>query len=370
MKSKIIAIAGKNNIACSVLRYANKAINKYKIVAIPNNSDTGESSWQESFRNCAQNLNIDICDIQDVYNENGLVFISLEYNKIIDIHKFKSKNLYNIHFSLLPSYKGMYTSALPILYGEVKTGVTLHKIDRGIDTGDIILQKKICIEEDMTALQLYLKYLEKGSQIIKRKILMLAENDVIDAYPQSYINSSYYSRDAIDYRNVRIDLNKTAMQIKKQIQAYNFRYYQLPIINGKSIVKAIIKNERSFEKPGKLLYEDKYKTIYATIDYNIEVYFDYLNDWLVACGVGDFDTVKKLKNNVSYIDEKNIFGHSGLIIACKNNQIEVVKYLLSLGANVYDTDFSGRRVLEYAREGAEIKNDVKSLELILKSSKN
>ena len=67
-----------------------------------------------------------------------IFFISLEFDKIINTSLFKTTNLFNIHFSLLPRYKGMYTSILPILNGDKISGVTLHKIDRGIDTGDII----------------------------------------------------------------------------------------------------------------------------------------------------------------------------------------------------------------------------------------
>ena len=57
---------------------------------------------------------------------------------------FLNARLYNIHFSYLPAYKGMFTSALPIKNGEVDSGVTLHKIESGIDTGDIIDQIKFC----------------------------------------------------------------------------------------------------------------------------------------------------------------------------------------------------------------------------------
>ena len=68
------------------------------------------------------------------------MFISLEYHRLIDPLKFVTSKLYNPHFSLLPAYKGMYTSALPLLNDEKDAGVTLHHIDSGIDTGDIIDQ--------------------------------------------------------------------------------------------------------------------------------------------------------------------------------------------------------------------------------------
>ena len=65
----------------------------------------------------------------------------------------------------------MYTSALPIINNELETGVTLHKIDSGIDTGDIIDQIKFKIENNFTARDLYFKYLFYSKELLKKKRL-------------------------------------------------------------------------------------------------------------------------------------------------------------------------------------------------------
>ena len=83
-----------------------------------------------------------IISLNQAYRIPNLIFISIHYDKIIKIENFKTKNLYNFHFSLLPKYKGMHTGAHPIINGENYSGVTLHKIDNGIDTGDVIDQIK------------------------------------------------------------------------------------------------------------------------------------------------------------------------------------------------------------------------------------
>lgn len=49
----------------------------------------------------------------------------------------------NLHPSLLPEYRGMAPQHWPIINGESKTGVTVHYVDEGTDTGDIILQEEI-----------------------------------------------------------------------------------------------------------------------------------------------------------------------------------------------------------------------------------
>ena len=67
---------------------------------------------------------------------------------ILNIDKFFSKELFNFHFSLLPKYRGCHTNFFQIYNGEKISGVTLHKIDNGIDTGPIIDQLKFSINKN------------------------------------------------------------------------------------------------------------------------------------------------------------------------------------------------------------------------------
>lgn len=64
----------------------------------------------------------------------------------------------------------MYTSALPILHAEERSGVTLHKIDSGIDTGDILCQKAIMLSPSETAKSLYKKYIQVGTDLVVENI--------------------------------------------------------------------------------------------------------------------------------------------------------------------------------------------------------
>ena len=125
----VICIAGKNSIATSALLHSIELFGGEKIVACPNPSDDGVSRWQPSLRRYAQEFGIKIVSLEELYEIKDLVFLSLEYEKLIRPEKFISTQLFNIHFSNLPSYRGMFTSAWPILNGERQSGVTLHKID-------------------------------------------------------------------------------------------------------------------------------------------------------------------------------------------------------------------------------------------------
>jgi methionyl-tRNA formyltransferase len=85
----------------------------------------------------------------------------------------------------------MYTSAWPILNGEDETGVTLHEIDEGIDTGNIIDQISFPITEDDTARDLYFKYLKYGSMLIRIDVeMIIVITSKVRYFFRSYINFS------------------------------------------------------------------------------------------------------------------------------------------------------------------------------------
>lgn len=102
---------------------------------IPTSSDQGVDGWQPSLIEQAQALGVKRISLEEAYAIESLVFISLQFAQIIKTDKFKSAQLFNLHLSMLPAYKGAYPAIHPILNGETQAGVTLHFIGNGIDTG-------------------------------------------------------------------------------------------------------------------------------------------------------------------------------------------------------------------------------------------
>lgn len=267
-----ICIAGKNNIAIEVCEYVLQHYDSAVLYAIPNSTDDGMDSWQKSFRKfVSEHPKIQLTTLEEMYNIVDLVFISTEYDRIIKPYLFRSVQLYNIHFSLLPAYKGVYTSALPILNGELYTGVTLHCIDSGIDTGDIIAQTVIRISNKETAYSLYHKFLKKGTILLTKNMDKLLQGN-FTSYPQSSKGSSYYSKQAIDYSNLSINLNCTAQQIDQQIRAYYFPVYQIPVVHNTQIGSAKILKSKSKQKSGYVLKETDEYILLSTIDYDIKLF--------------------------------------------------------------------------------------------------
>lgn len=271
-----ICIAGKNDIAVNGTKYLldDLKIDNDDILVLPNKNDIGIDTWQKSLKKFAIDNQIRILDLYSLYNIKDLIFISLEYDTIIKTELFESTRLYNIHFSKLPSYKGMFTSVWPIINGEKKSGVTLHRIDNGIDTGDIIDSIEFNIDINWTSRDLYYKYLEKAFELFKRNIFNII-NDNIISKEQSAIGSTYYSNKSIDYRNIVINLDKTGFEIYNQIRAFIFKEYQLPTICGNKI-ESVKLCEYKLNQIEKVLVVDKKMYIKGIDGYGV-VAFIYDN---------------------------------------------------------------------------------------------
>lgn len=346
-----VCVAGKNNIAVDILHHL--VINnhgRYELGVVCNKNEKGINSWQKSLRFWAEKYGVKEYKLEEIYDKSQLVFFSLEFDRIIKPDKFKDARLYNIHFSLLPKYKGMYTSAIPILNGENFTGVTLHEIDNGIDTGNIINQVKFRIERRTTCRELYLQYIYYGTELVRNNLEDILEGNIL-SIPQAAEKSSYYSKKSIDYSNLLIDLQQTADGIDKQIRAFTFREYQMPNVFKKPIITSKITNIKSESKPGTILFENKSGVMLSTIDYNIILYFDRLQELINACKSGDLSTVKEICGVPEHINSiETERGWSPLMVATYNGYTEIVKYLVLNGADIYAKSWDGTNLFGYAKD--------------------
>lgn len=247
-----VCIAVKNSIAVNALRYVLSRFRCDKICVVPNQNDEGLDTWQPSLRKYAIQERIPLYTLEQAQQIPDVLFLSLEFDRLVRVKQFASKRLYNIHFSALPKYKGVFTSIAPILNGESTSGVTLHTINNGIDTGEIIAQRIFDIGIQSCARDLYFKYLEEGLMLFKAEFERLLQGD-FGTRKQSPLQSSYFSRTDIDVKNIVINLKKTSFEIHNQLRAFIFKEYQLPTINGVEIAQSIL----SEEYIGRNVFEDR-----------------------------------------------------------------------------------------------------------------
>ena len=128
--------------------------------------------------------------------ENNIDLIVLaRYLKIITpkfVDEFRNK-IINIHPSLIPSFcgKGYYGEKVHqgvIDYGAKVTGATVHFVDEGADTGAIIMQETVNVEQDDDAKSLAKRVLEVEHRILKESIRLFCENKLSIQGRRVFIN--------------------------------------------------------------------------------------------------------------------------------------------------------------------------------------
>ena len=94
-----------------------------------------------------------------------------------------SKGAINVHFSLLPKYRGAAPVNWAIVNGETETGVTTMEMDAGLDTGAILLQKATAIDDTETAVGLMTRLSRSGADLLSET---LADLESIVPEPQDH----------------------------------------------------------------------------------------------------------------------------------------------------------------------------------------
>ncbi|MBP2281463.1 methionyl-tRNA formyltransferase [Psychrobacter sp. PL19] len=345
----MIVIAGKNDIAVHGLFLAMDFFDLDKIIVIPNKNDLGINGWQRSLSKAAKDNNIIIRSLNEVYDIEIDYFISLEFDQLIKPELLSTENVFNIHFSKLPKYKGMYTSVWPVLHGDEESGVTLHKIDKGIDTGDIVSQKVFNLNMSDRSQDCYRKYIDNAKILISEWFESILNNKVVQE-KQSAIKSTYYSASSIDYKNLKINFKKTAWQIKRQVYAFSFRPYQLLKFEGFNISDVLITDKKSIVPPGTIISKEPSYFLVSSIDYDIKLYFDCLDS--ILDNINNMSVEEFSDNLVSIlgINDRNEKGWSPIIVAAYYGRIDLISYLLDNGALINDRNYRGTTVLMYAKD--------------------
>lgn len=124
----------------------------------------------------------------------------------------------NIHASLLPKYRGAAPVNQCIIDGERETGVTIMQMDAGIDTGDILAQKKVILEDKETAETLFGRLAQAGAELIV-ETLPLIERGGITPVRQDERLASHVKM--MDKSMGKIDWTQDAPCIERLVRGLN-----------------------------------------------------------------------------------------------------------------------------------------------------
>ena len=122
----------------------------------------------------------------------------------------------NIHASLLPRWRGAAPIQRAILAGDAETGVTIMRMDEGLDTGAIVLAEKIPLGPRTTAPELYDRVAERGAALVLEALDGLASGRLVPR-PQPRDGATYAKK--IGREEGRLDWRRPADELERQVRA-------------------------------------------------------------------------------------------------------------------------------------------------------
>jgi methionyl-tRNA formyltransferase len=128
--------------------------------------------------------------LEEFRSQNADVAVVVAYGRILPetfLNAFPMGSL-NLHFSLLPKYRGAAPVNWAIVHGEKTTGVTTMQMDAGLDTGPILLQRETEIGESETAIELMQKLSVLGADLLSETVTRYQE---LEPRPQNEVEASH-----------------------------------------------------------------------------------------------------------------------------------------------------------------------------------
>ncbi len=216
----------------------------------------------------AVELGLDVIEVEDLKSKEFEVQLKMQEadlfvvvafrvlpKNILDIPKVGSINL---HASLLPKYRGAAPIHWAVINGEEKTGCTIFFLDEKVDTGNIILQKEIAIEDEDTTGVVYQKLMEVGSVQLLNAINLIEKGNYS---LQTQNDSKATPAPKLFNENTRINFGKSAADVHNLIRGLNPFPIAWTTLEGEKVkifrsqlgAYAKIDSGELIEKEGKLL---------------------------------------------------------------------------------------------------------------------
>ena len=166
---------------------------------------------------------------------------------ILDIPRF---GCWNVHASLLPRWRGAAPIQRAIEAGDRETGVCLMQMQRGLDTGPVLLSQSLAIGADETAGQLHDRLAELGAQTLADGLGLLRAGMRPVARPQSEAGVTYAHK--LDKAEARLDWSLPADVLARKVRAFNPWPMADALVAGERvrIHDAVALPTASTEKPG------------------------------------------------------------------------------------------------------------------------
>lgn len=238
------------------------------VIAQPDNPrGRGKKLTPPPVKELAQELNIpcyqphkirkDPEAFEKIKNIKPELIVVVAYGQIIpaSIIYLPQHNSVNLHFSLLPKYRGASPVQWVLLKGEEKTGLTIFQLNEKMDEGEILSQEEVEILPDEKAYELESRLAERGAELLVKTISQI---DKIHPLKQDHSQATYAPK--LKKEDGRIDWTNDALFIDRQVRAFTpwpsaFAFLndrRVKILEGKEK-----ENPTPISSPGKILAVSK-----------------------------------------------------------------------------------------------------------------
>ncbi|MFQ6398382.1 methionyl-tRNA formyltransferase [Nocardia sp. KC 131] len=162
----------------------------------------------------------------------------------------------NLHDSLLPKFTGFSPVLWALISGESETGLTIHRMDEGLDTGDILVQRSIPIGPNDSGTELVLRGMELIPDAL-REALGALESGTAQWRPQRKAERTYFHKRS--ERDSRIDWTWSAIDLERFVRALSepypraFTHYRGERIE---VLDAVLSEARYGGTPGRVIVQE------------------------------------------------------------------------------------------------------------------
>lgn len=231
----------------------------------------GKEVQMTPVKKCALKYNIEVFQpikiktqeaIEELRKFEADIFVVAAFGQILseEILLMPKYGCINIHASLLPKYRGAAPIQWAILSGEQETGITIMQMDKGLDTGDMLLKCVVPIEKKETGESLHDKLSEAGAKLIVEALPMIEQGKLIPEKQKdeesTYASMLKKSLGCIDWTMDALTIDRLVRGLNSWPSAYTYYHNKtLKIWEAEPVEE--IETDKSEESAGMITKVEK-----------------------------------------------------------------------------------------------------------------
>jgi methionyl-tRNA formyltransferase len=174
--------------------------------------------------------------------------VSVQYHKILKSEHINTakKLAINLHMAPLPEYRGCNQFSFAILDKRKVFGTTIHKLEKGVDSGPIIAESRFKVPQNITVEDLYKKTEEESVRLFNKKIGNILDGNYKLTPQESLIDkrgtSTHYRKEIEDIKHIKLSWPRE--KIFRHLRATSMPGFEPPytIINNKKVYLVLKEN--------------------------------------------------------------------------------------------------------------------------------